>query len=342
MLRLLLIGFGNVGRELVRLLSADHEVFHGFNQNNFKLTGIVTRNHGNVFNPQGLDGREVLESFVTYGRFDPDMASFTDRPVESLLEDANYDVLVELSSLDLEDKAQSTTRRITQALRLGKHVVTANKGPIAFHYQTLKKIALDQNRQLLFESTVMDGTPVFNLFKNSLKGAEVVQFSGILNSTTNFLLSKIEEGLTSEQALDQARKLGIVEADADHDLQGWDAALKTAILCNVFFNTQINPFHILRDSFDQITPGKIKLALQANKRWKFVASGTKESAEVRLKPITADHPFFNIQGTSNILQIQFNNLADLMIVQDKPTITDTAYGVINDLLEILQIERNET
>ena len=341
MLRLLLIGFGNVGQELVRLLFADKVIFKGFNPENFILNGITTRNHGSLFDAHGLKGREVLQYFEQKRQFKADCPGFTNRSAEELLVESDYDVLVELSSLDLENKAYSTTQRIEQALRLGKHVVTANKGPLAFHYQKLKKLAAEQNRQLLFESTVMDATPIFTLFRNSLKGTEVVEFSGILNSTTNLLLSEMEKGLSPEQALDQARKLGVVEADADHDLQGWDAALKTAILCNVFFDTQMDPFSIPRDSFDRISTENIKLALHAKKRWKFIVHGARESAEVGLEQVTTDHPFFNIQGTSNILQIQAKNLANLMIVQDKPTITDTAHEIINDLLEILQKKRNE-
>ncbi len=335
-----MIGFGNVGQELVRLLFADKVIFKGFNPQNFSLIGIATRHHGSLFDPRGLNGKEVLQYFKMNRQFKADCPAFTRQTTEELLAGSDYDVLVELSSLDLKNKAHSTMQRIELALRLGKHVVTANKAPIAFHYQRLKKIASEQNRQLLFESTVMDGAPVFNLYRNSLKGAEVVEFSGILNSTTNLLLSEMEKGRSMEQALDNARKLGIVEADAEHDLQGWDAALKTAILCNVFFDTQMDPFSIPRDSFDRISTENIKSALHANKRWKFIVRGTGKSAEVRLELVTADHPFFNIQGTSNILQIQAKNLANLMIIQDKPTITDTAYGVINDFLQILQEERS--
>lgn len=339
MLRLLIIGFGNVGRELVRLLSAKQEVFKGFNSSNFRIAGIVTRRHGSLFDSNGLDAGEVLQNFKNIGRFAANLPAFTNRPVEELIAESDYNVLVELSSLEFQNQALNTTRRIELALQRGKHVVTANKGPIAFHYQKLKRLAREQNRQLLFESTVMDGTPVFNLFKNSLKGAEIIQFSGILNSTTNFLLSEMEKDSSFEQALDEAKQLGIVEADAEHDLQSWDAALKGAILCNVFFDTQVDVLRIRRDTFEQISPGKIKLALQANKRWKFLVRGTSENVEVRLEPVTADHPFFNIQSTSNVLHLQLKNLADLTIMQHEPTITDTAYGVINDLLEILQKER---
>jgi len=345
MLRLFLVGFGNVAREVVRLLCSDREIFKDFNRQNFVLTAITTRNHGSLFSGSGLNGAEALDYFRKQGRFDARCAFFNPLESETLLRQAEYDVLVDLSTLELQKRASQTTQRLEWALQNQRHVVTANKGPIAFHYRKLKKLALKNQRQLLFESTVMDGTPLFNLYKNSLHGAKVVAFSGIVNSTTNFLLTQMEKGQGLAHALTAARKAGMVEANAEHDLQGWDAALKTAILCNVFFDAQVDPLQIGRDSFDLVTAAKIAMAKKQGKRWKFVVSARKQAAKIEAKValqlLNVNHPFFNISESSSVLQLELENLATMRIVQHRPTITDTAYGVIADLLEVLKQERKQ-
>ncbi|MHB2149421.1 homoserine dehydrogenase [Calditrichota bacterium LG25] len=343
MIRLFLVGFGNVGRELARLLKDGSSPFKDFNTRHFSVTSIATRSHGCLSADEGIDVQKALNYILQKGRFDRGCDGFTNATTDELLQHADYDALVDLSALELKDFARSGAQRLERALRDGKHVVTANKGPIAFHYQKLKTLAQKQQRALLFESTVMDGTPIFNMYRAGLAGAMVKQFSGILNSTTNFLLGELESGVELPAALDKARHLGMVEADANHDLQGWDAALKSAILCNVFFDTQIDPFQIPRDSFERITPEDVQNAKKAGKRLKFVAGGSKENGQikawVKLQVLKADHPFFTVDASSSILQIELKNLAALTILQRHPTITDTAYGVISDLLQILKIHK---
>ncbi len=339
MLRLFVVGFGNVGRELLRLLVANPSVFANFNPQNFVVTAITTASHGAVHANHGIDLIEALNYFQNKGRFDSGLSTFCETTSEELMATCEYDVLVELSTLELEQRAQQTTQRIKQALRAGKHVVTANKGPVAFHYLELNALAQKTGARFLFESTVMDGTPLFNLKRHTLRGVKIKRFEGILNSTTNFLLNRLEQGEKFDSALQKARQAGFVEADATHDLHGWDAAMKTAILCNVLFETQVDPLQIKRNRFDQINEIEIQKAKEMGKRWKFIAFGKREnrqlSAGVQLQLLDATHPFFNITATSSVVRLELENLAALTLVQHRPTLTDTAYGVISDLLEIL-------
>ncbi len=339
MQRLLLIGFGNVAQELVRILD-DHTLFPHFNPQQFVVTGIATRTRGNVYNPEGLILKRLLPLFNEQNRFAESLPEYFPGSAQALVGEAEYDVLIELSTLNLSEKSQSAIGYIRTALERKKHVVTANKGPLVFAYQQLKSLAEQNRRAFLFESTVMDGTPVFNLKRYALRSVEITGFQGVLNSTTNFLLAQMEKGLNVEEALAKARALKIVEADPRNDLDGWDAAVKTAALCNVFFNQSIDLQSIERDTFDLVNPQTVIEDARQNKRWKFICSASRENgtvkARVRLQRLDQKHPFFAVSGTSSVLRIEARGLAPLTIVQENPTITDTAFGVINDLLQILE------
>ena len=337
MLRIFLIGFGHVGRALIQLLVQKNHL-QLINDDGFAFTAITTRNHGNLYNPQGLNLESALNCYQQKGTFNVLCKDFTEASVDELLALGQFDVLVELSPLTLSDRANACTQRLEQALQMGKHVVTANKGPVAFHYLKLKQLAQKNHKQFLFESTVMDGSPVFSLFRNHFQYAKIKAFSGVLNSTTNFLLTEMEKGNNFELALQKARALGMVEADPQIDLQGWDAALKTAILCNVFFNEQIDPLTIQKDSFNLVSSNMISQAQKEHKRLKFIAHGFQEGGEIKAKvKLTAvgpDEPFYFVNGSSSLLKIDFLNLASFTLFEENPSIADTAFGVLLDLVEI--------
>jgi len=333
-----MIGFGNVGKELIRLFAEPKPRFPALVPDSLTITGVVTKSHGALYNPRGLSPSAILQTYRQDAGFDRNSSDFYSGGVLELLSGGDYDILVELSALNIRSKGEPAFTYIKQALQKGRHAVTANKGPLAFHFKELRELAKKRNRLLLFESTVMDGTPVFNLIKHGLRGASVLSFSGILNSTTNFLSELTERGISIDRALESARAKGIVEADPSDDLEGWDAAAKTAILCNVLFDSEITPFQIPRSTFEEIFAKDIRRSVEQKLRWKFICEGTrvkqKIHASVKLTPVDESHPFYRINGTSSVLRIEADSLAPLTIVQENPTVTDTAYGVINDLLEI--------
>ncbi|HUV14479.1 MAG TPA: homoserine dehydrogenase, partial [Acidobacteriota bacterium] len=200
-------------------------------------------------------------------------------------------------------------------------------------------LARKHESRLLFESTVMDGAPVFNMARSALKGCRVVAVEGILNSTGNYVLTQIEQGSSIEEAILQAQQGGFAEADPSHDLEGWDSAAKISILARVLMGGEITPTDVSRRGFSALNLDEIGQAASAGTRIKFVARARLESgevvAEVGPKRFPMDHPFATVDGTGNILRIETDLMCPLTIRQESPSVEDTAYGVLNDLMELV-------
>jgi len=172
----------------------------------------------------------------------------------------------------------------------------------------------------------MDGTPVFNLARRCLKGCSIKGFSGILNSTTNFILDRMTAGEPFDSALRQAQSMGIAEADPALDIDGWDAAAKTAALMNVLMDADVTPLNISREGIRGVECGQGLL--------KLVCRGSREGGSVRLEAVPAEHPFAAVRGTSSVLVLHTDLMGDLTIIEHDPGVTQTAYGILTDILEI--------
>src|SRR5262249_55096400 len=187
---------------------------------------------------------------------------------------------VELTPLDIPGRAAAAIAHIREALERGRHVITANKGPLAWAYRPLRDLARRQNRAFLYETTVMDGAPVFNLVQTCLRGNTLQRIEGILNSTTNYILCAMEKGQSLEEAVAAAQALGVAEADPRNDLDGWDAAVKTAALANVLLDAEITPEQVERESMAAITPRTIQATLARGRRIKMVCEAWRDGARV--------------------------------------------------------------
>jgi homoserine dehydrogenase len=170
----------------------------------------------------------------------------------SIIRGGQYDVMVELTPINIMT-GQPATDHVRRALDLGKHVITANKGPVAWHYRELRDLAKEKGVLFLHEATVMDGTPVYNLAKETLMGCEITEVSGIFNATTNFILTEMEKGVSFDDAVEEGRRQGFVEADASMDIDGWDAAAKLTALMNVLMDVEITPDQIRRTGIGGVT-----------------------------------------------------------------------------------------
>jgi len=279
-----------------------------------------------------------LQEIEALGRFSLENPDFSELNSIEAVQQLDYDVLIELTTLNLSDRAEPAITYVKTALERGKHCVTANKGPIAFAYQELASLAREHEARLLFESTVMDGAPVFNMARSALKGCRVVAVEGILNSTGNYVLTQIEQGASIEEAIREAQEGGFAEADPSHDLEGWDAASKVTILARVLMGAEITPTEVSRSGFSALNLDEIGQAAEAGTRIKMVARARKELgevvAEVGPKRFPIDHPFATVEGTGNILRIETDLMCPLTLWQESPGVEDTAYGVLNDLMEL--------
>ncbi len=334
-LRIMMIGFGNVGQNVLRQLAGTSPARLRFSAAPV-FTGIFTANHGAVVNPDGLPAVECLEYYKNRNGFTRDFPYFDETPVLDVLDSDIYDVLVEVSTLAIKERGDPAYSYVRRALERGKHAVLANKGPVAYHYRQLRELAEANQVHLLFESTVMDGAPVFSMVRNGMRGCRVTAVSGILNSTTNFVLDGLRSGLSMEEAIRGAQKLGIAEADPGQDLDGWDCAVKLTILANVLMDADLTPESVRRVGFDQIAPDLIREAARSGTCIRQVGTirilDGKVSAGVSFQAVSGEEIFAHVRGTSSILRIETDCMCPQLILQEDPGLQDTAYGIINDLM----------
>ncbi|MFL6262908.1 MAG: homoserine dehydrogenase [Thermoanaerobaculia bacterium] len=327
-MKLLLLGFGNVGRRLAEVL-VDRASYPGLADLEVSIVGITTGSRGGVADPDGLDPRRVL---AEQGRFASSLGS------EEALQTLDYDVAVEMTPLDIPGRGAAAISHMRAAMERGRHAITCNKGPIAWAWRPLRDLARERGVSFLYETTVMDGAPVFNLAQLCLQGNTVLKIEGILNSTTNYILGEMEKGASLADAIKGAQRLGIAEADPANDLEGWDAAVKVSALANVLLDADLPPEAVERESLSALTPQRVREALDRGCRLKMVCEAFREGGKVigrvQVREIPLADPFALVAGTGSILRFTTDILGKLVITEEDPDLSTTAYGVISDLFRL--------
>jgi homoserine dehydrogenase len=330
---LCLLGFGNVNRTLVDLLRRKDTELREHYGISWKITGMASRSMGWLANPEGFDA-DVLCGADTPVRPDPE-ATKTCRSIEAWFDASDADVLFEATSLNV-NTGQPAIDHIRAALEHGAHAITANKGPIVHAYRELRDLAAQRCKQFLFESTVMDGIPIFSLFRNTLPAIEVKGFKGLLNSTTNVILTGMEQGLSFDDALRQAQRLGVAETDASYDIEGWDAAVKVAALVNVVMGVRLLPREVKRQGIGQLTGEEVRAARAAGRPYKLVCraqrTGTGVSASVQPEQLPLTDPMALVTATSSTIQFETDIFPGLTITEENPGLYATAYGMLADFI----------
>ena len=216
------------------------------------------------------------------------------------------------------------------------HAITANKGPVVHAYRELTDLARSKGRKFYFESTVMDGAPIFSLFRSALPAAQLTSFRGILNSTTNLILGRMEDGETFEDAVKYCQQIGLAETDPSGDVDGWDAAIKVAALVTVLMGVPFKPQQVERTGIRGITPQMVKEAKADGKRWKLVCGAKREGNIVkgRVAPelVSPSSPLYSVEGSSSIVEFHTDTLSSLSIVEGNPGPETTAYGLLADFI----------
>jgi len=303
---LILVGYGRVARQFVALLDAQREV-------RAQVVGTVRRRPDSV-----AYLRRLLRQHAAAAR-------------------QRRLVVVEATTLDIE-RGEPATSHIRAALRNGAHAITVNKGPVGFAYAELADEAAQANRSFLFEGTVMDGVPIFSVARRLLPGVTITGFRGVINSTTNYLITAMERGQTFESALAATQRAGIAEADASLDVDGWDAAAKTAALANVLLDARITPHAVRRQGLTSAAGDSARLALASGRRTKLMASargrGPAVDARVGLTDLPAGDLLARLDGAQNALVLETDLLDEIAIVQLGSGLTQTAYGLLADLATI--------
>jgi len=337
-MKALFVGFGNVAQKVAEILFVDRKRYPQLSGLDLTVIGIITNTRGSLVNYNGVDCRKALQEIRDGGRFSWTNFELTHLKALEAVQQLEYDVLVELSTLSIADRGEPALSHVREALKRGKHVVTANKAPAAFAYDELSGLAKTHGVKFLHESTVMDGTPLFNLANAGLKGCLITGVSGVLNSTTNFVLSRMEKGESIEEAVKVAQKEGFAEANPNNDLEGWDAAAKIAVLANALMGASLTPFDVDRQGITHVTVSEAQAAVKAGRSLKLICRAKREGgtvrASVKLEAIDRGHPFAPIHESGSIVMIETDLLAPFIIAETDPTLSDTAYGILNDLLTL--------
>jgi homoserine dehydrogenase len=289
----------------------------------FLIVAIHTARHGTAYNPHGLPLQPS---------FGAPAAS-----VNEFLDKSGAEIVVELTTLN-PATGEPAIAHIRSAFVRSMHVVTANKGPIAHAYRALCDEASRIGVQFRFESTVMDGAPVFNMVRNNLPGVQVTGFAGALNSTSKLVIAAMRRGLTFEDGVREAQRLGVAEADASFDTDGWDSAAKGAAIANVLMDGGVTPLDVDRKGIGKLTPERLHELASKRKTVVLVTRGKRTAAgvkvRVRAEVLEDSDVLATVQGTSNIILFQTDLMGTIGTVSIEPQVEQTAYGVFSDLVDI--------
>lgn len=335
--RLAFVGFGNVGRRLAELLGGRYGRVLRDTGLQARVTGIATARHGCAIDARGLLLRRVLRHLAAGKSLE---VLHQGSPVASSLDFIRRvpaDVLVELTTLDPRT-GEPALSHVRAGLKRGLHVITANKGPVAFALRPLLALARRHRRRFLYEGTVMDGTPVFNLVERCLPGVRVLGFRGTLNTTTTRVLTRMETGGSFEEALRAMQAAGIAEADPTNDVDGWDAAAKGCALANALMGASISPPEADRRGIAAIGPLEVQAALREGRRLRLVVHGEREGNRARVRVAPASLPFDDplvSRGSDGMLILDTDLMGEIGVFEGPSGIDQTAYAILSDLVALV-------
>jgi homoserine dehydrogenase len=339
-MKIALIGFGTVGQGLAEILRDKADRLRddcGFEAH---IVAVSTRSRGSLHHPAGLELDALLNSIKNSGTLDaypnaPGLKRGWDNL--KIIRESNADTVVEISPTNIET-GQPAIDHCRAAFASGKHVVTANKGPLALAYRELAALAQKQGVRFAFEGTVMSGTPALRLASATLAGNTISEVRGILNGTTNYILTQMEAGMSYQDALKRAQELGYAEADPTADVEGYDALAKVLILANVVMNMPLKKEEATCRGISQLTPADIAQAKAEGKRWKLIGRLKKENgrviAGVAPEAIPLTDPLANVMGATNAITYQCDLAGPITLVGPGAGRKETGFSILIDLINI--------
>jgi len=343
-----LIGCGTVGQGLLEILDKKREHLLDAYDFEARLVAVSDKLKGSLVVPEGIDIRKLLgllaegKPISAYEDHKKPKVEVSD-PLD-MIEKTDADIIAELSYTDIKT-GEPATGYIRKALRTGKHVVTSNKGPAALHYRDLADLARKNGLQFRIEGTVMSGTPVFHLCESGLAGNDIREVKGILNGTTNFILSKMEQdGMEYSDALVLAQKLGYAEADPTADVEGFDALAKIVILSNVLLGGNVQTSEVQRTGISGISRADVEAAKAAGFRYKLIARTVKRDgkieASVSPQKLPLSDPLAGVMGAQNALTFETDLMGKITIQGAGAGKIETGYSILSDMLAIHRCKKN--
>jgi homoserine dehydrogenase len=342
-LRIALIGFGVVGQGFTRILAQQDEWLKtkGFD---VKLVAVSDIQKGSVYESNGLSLDTLLNLMVNEQSILGYPTGEKGWDADKTISQTNANLIVEASWSNLETGEPALSYAM-KALELGKHVVLTNKGPPALALKTLTELAEQNSVELRYEGTVLSGTPAINLGQINLKQSGLRGFKGILNGTTNFILTLMEEGQDYSAALKRAQDEGYAEADPTADVEGLDALGKVVILANSLLDANIKSSDVPCEGISGLKISDIETAQSEGKRWKLIASAEKLDdgsviASVRPEKLPLSHPLASVMGAINSITFSTEYLGNVTITGPGAGALPTGYAIFNDILDIIRVRWN--
>lgn len=324
-LRALLLGAGSLGRAFLRRLRDDGAPVD--------LVGVATAHHGRRLEPSGLDPALALNVAEAgeLGEAGPD-------DFREILELTRPDVVVECIPQNIRS-GEPALGLHRLALDAGVNVVTANKSPIALGYRDLRHRAAKGGASFRFEATVLDGLPLF-AFVGQLRGDRVVRARGVLNATSSVVLETLGNGGSRSRGLARAQAQGIAEADPVLDLDGWDAAAKSALLANVWMDGSLRVVDVVRTGLEGLKDAEVQRAAEEGLHYRLVATVERDEAGLRasVNPVALgpDDPFFPLHGAQGGLEVETEHGHRFCFLQRSAGLHDAAGGLLADCRALAQ------
>ena len=321
-----------MGSALVALLLRKrHELAerHGIG---WHITAVASRRLGWLVNHEGFTAEKLLARDFSEGR-----------PVEhvaSWMHAAKPDVVFEASSLNAETGEPAITH-IRTALTAGAHAISANKGPVVHAHRELTALAASRRLRFYFESAMMDGAPVFSLFREALPAIEIRGFRGVLNSTTTVILEAMQAGKGFDEAVAEAQRLGVAETDPSADIDGIDAAVKIVEVANVLMGASLKLRDVAREGIRGITTAQLSEAAEGSEVWRLVSRARRQAggsiaASVGPERLKLGDPLAQVRGTSLLIAFETDIFKELIISECDPGPEATAYGMLADFVNAVR------
>lgn len=338
--KIALIGFGTVGQGLAEILRDKGDFLRDTLGFEAQIVAVSDMLKGAVYHPNGLNAAALLEAVRRAGNLNayPDTPGL-ERGWDSLktIRQSNADTIVEVSYTDVKT-GQPAIDYCRAAFEAGKNVVMSNKGPVSLAYAELSALAREKGVRWGFEGTVMSGTPALRMPLTALAGNDIREVRGIFNGTTNYILTKMEEGMSYQDALKQAQELGYAEADPTADVEGYDALGKVVILANVVMNAPLTKEQVTCQGISHLTLDDISRAKAAGKRWKLIGRAKKENGQVtasvgpEMVPLT--DPLAGIMGATNAITYECDLAGPITLVGAGAGRVETGFSILIDLINI--------
>jgi len=336
--KLAFIGFGTVGQGLTEILLEKKDMLAKKYNFHYTVVAISDIMKGSVYDENGLDMVKILDLVKTGKKLDGYPTGIKGMDSLETIKNTNADTIVEVTFTDVKT-AEPALTHIKTVIDAGKNVVSTNKGPVVKQAVELLDMAKSNDVHYGFEGVVLSGTPALNLAKHTLAGNNITGFKGILNGTTNYILTRMEEGMSYDDALKKAQELGYAEADPTGDVEGLDALGKVVILSNVVLGKNIRWKDVERRGITEITKEEVEKAKAEGKRWKLIGSAEVQKdgsvkAKVWPEKLSLSDYLAGVCEATNALTYYTDELGPVTIVGPGAGRRETGFALLIDLLEI--------